>query len=107
MGQTIRYCPFDSYYRNNLIHNTNGVKNIWPVGCLSQFCNNFMPMSYRPLPARQPNIKIRLKNPQISLFCTFSENQIAPCKSNAKEVNSFEWSHPIGSRQQAETLGSI
>lgn len=39
MGQTIGFCPFDSYYRNNLIHNTDGVEDIWPVRCLSQFFN--------------------------------------------------------------------
>ena len=26
MGQTIGNCPFDSYYRSNLINNTDGVE---------------------------------------------------------------------------------
>jgi len=67
MGQTIGFCPFDSHYRNNLIHNTDGVEDIWPVGCLSQFFNYAKCLIVLSL-LIQPNIKIRLKNPQISLF---------------------------------------
>lgn len=63
MGQTIGFCPFDFYYRNNLIHNTDGVEDIWPVGSLSQFFNYANVVYWALSLLRQPNIKIRLKNP--------------------------------------------